>query len=520
MHNDPLTPWPLKRSAALFAVCLVLFIAMAYGGIRTPDGEIVFRVGESLARQGSFAIDAPLATWEPFAVLKGKDNRLYGVFAPTQSILLAPLIKAGLAANRSHWYKSAPFPIPVSFCVGARSLKQYVFGMPPDHPEQHALRFIASFFTPMAAGLMIVLFFLIVRQTALSSAAGFLTALVLALATPVWHYAGTMFKEPLTMVFVLWAFFCLVKNDPVLTLTRPALRRVFSAGLLSGLALTTHLTAALFAPFWGLYALFPYLRADAPKRNAGPVNAALAFAAGFLIPAVLFGFYNYHRFGSVLTTGRASQDIAYGTFAMPWEGLAGLLASPGKGIIFFCPVIIAGILLWPYLHRKHRHLSILLIAMMLFRLVFIACRSDWHGGFCLGPRQLLPVVPFLLIPIGLHFAEKGRRILDRPWQRLTATGLFFLAACQQLYFCLGEPISFYYILKAQYLVQGIHIIASNAVYFRWQTSPLLHLLDARRGPFLLQSVPLTNLQLFGLLAVILLGLTTAVSFCLSKAGRP
>ncbi|MDY6905786.1 MAG: glycosyltransferase 87 family protein [Thermodesulfobacteriota bacterium] len=520
MHIDAQSHVPLKWSFALLSVCLSLFILMSYGGIRTPDGEIVFRVGESLARHGHFAIDAPLATWEPFAVLKGRQNNLYGVFAPAQSILLAPLIKAGLIINKTGWYEHTPLPIPASFGVDAQSLKHYAFGIPPDNPEPHALRFIASFFNPIAASFLLLIFFYAMVYTTRSCIAGFFTALLLAFATPVWSYSGTMFKEPMTMGFVVLSFFYLVKNDSTLVLTRSNDKRVLLAGLFGGLAFTTHLTAILFIPFLGAYALFSRIGPDKPEARAGFIKTAGAFTGGFIIPTALFALYNYHRFGNILTTGRSSSDITYGTFVMPWEGLWGLLASPGKGIFFFCPAVIAGIVLWPYLHRKSRRLSILLAAMILFRLLFVACRSDWHGGFCLGPRFLLPVMPFLLMPVGIYVTENGVDLLTGTWKRLITAGFLFAAVCQQIYFCLGEPISFYYILKARYLVRGINIITTNDIYFQWPASPLLHLLSGRRGPFLLQWVPLSNLQLFCLLAAVLAGLTAVFSFYLAKAKSP
>jgi branched-subunit amino acid ABC-type transport system permease component len=42
----------------------------------------------------------------------------------------------------------------------------------------------------------------------------------------------------------------------------------------------------------------------------------------------------------------------------------------------------------------------------------------WWGGFAIGPRYLLPMLPFLVLPLILVFREWGERI----WMRLLGIG--------------------------------------------------------------------------------------------------
>ena len=46
----------------LFFVCLLVYGATNYGGIRSPDAEVVFRTAESLESRRSFAVPRPLET--------------------------------------------------------------------------------------------------------------------------------------------------------------------------------------------------------------------------------------------------------------------------------------------------------------------------------------------------------------------------------------------------------------------------------------------------------------------------
>ncbi len=491
-------------AAALFFLCLFCYVLTAYGGIRSPDGENVFWVAESLATRGSFAVRAQFASWENFMLARGRDGRLYSCFAPAQSVLLAPLVKLAARMNRTGWYEGRP--LPVSF-VNAVALKAFVYGTPVGDRLPHALRFLVSFVTAVLTALLMVVFFFFLRRITASSGAAFVVSVLLALATPYWSYSATMFKEPLTVLWVLLAFYCLAANDQRFSADRPADWRTVTAGLCAGLAVTAHITALLFVPFLLVYALYPYGTVVSgpgltPRRIWQGGRAAALFIAGFLVSAGMFGYYNYFRFGHILETGRNGKvalSVKYAVWAAPWEGIWGLLVSPGKGLFWFSPLVLAGLLCWRRLHREHRFLSILLAVMIVFRLVIIAARSDWHGGFCLGPRHLLPVLPFLLIPLGYYLArprrgQTGIRRLRRPGF------LLFGWACisQQVYFCLGEPISFYYIWKHYFLARGISIIADSRFYLQGEVTPLLHLLEGKRGPFLFQHLPVSNYTLWAI----------------------
>ena len=482
---------------------------MLYGGIRTADGEVVFRAGQALATNGSLALDNDLAGWPGFALARGRDGRLYSVFAPGQSILLAPLIKLGMTINQTRWYENKRFNIPVSFTVDGDSLKAYLLGRQPAHLEKHALRFLVSFFTPLIAAALVVVFFFIAGRLANSFPAALITSCLLALATPLWSYSGTMFKEPLTMLWLLLSFYCLVRNASGQKAGVTGYGWLFWAGLFIGLGIFTHIRTVLFVPFFFAYGIFPCIQARDKAKNKKPVAwRTLAFVSGFSVFPAVFCWLNYARFGHLMETGRLISPVTYGSFVPPWEGLAGLLVSPGKGALWFCPIAMAGLAWWPRFKTADQRLSRIMAAMIIFQWVFLSCRSDWHGGFCLGPRYLLPVLPFLLIPVAILLSDWFTS--DRPpggWQRVFLILFFLVCVMQQVYFCLGEPVSFYYLLKQEYLERGVSIIADNGIYFKWNASPLIYLLEARRGPFLLQRIDLSNYTLLFLMGSVTILLT-------------
>ncbi len=499
-------PLPAKKSAWLLGLLsLLLYCLTAYGGIRSPDEEAIFRIGRALAEKGSFALDRHQETLAGFSVARGTDGKIYSHYAPAQAVLLAPVIKTALLINQSRWYEQTSLKIPISFCVGAASLKNFILDRPPAEMEEHALRFLTAWFMPLISSLLVVVFFFLIRRMTASSAAAVITAGLLAFATPVWSYSGTFFKEPLAMLLMVSSLLLLTGNDPVFTAGTRRLRPLFPAGLLLGLAFTSHISAVLFVPFFIIYAGWP----PASGQAAGPaskipvfIRPAAVFTAGFLVPALAFAAYNYARFGNIWDVGRAASTITmnYPRLVLPFEGVLGFLVSPGKGLLWYCPLVLAGAWCWPRLHARHRALSFILLSAMAFRLLFLACRTDWHGGFCLGPRHLLLIIPLLLIPLGLGVKE----VLDRhpavtDKKIMVPAGLFLAAAAQQIYFCLGEPISFYYLVRNYFFSKGVSVLSGNDLYFQWSASPLLHLLKGRRGPWLLQDIALTNYQLLPIL---------------------
>ena len=58
-------------SVLIFCIGAFLYALMNYGGIRAPDSEIVFRVGESLESNLTFEVANDLESWKGFGVASG-----------------------------------------------------------------------------------------------------------------------------------------------------------------------------------------------------------------------------------------------------------------------------------------------------------------------------------------------------------------------------------------------------------------------------------------------------------------
>jgi len=487
----------MKRHAVfLLLLCVAVYAVFTHGGIRSPDSEVAFRTAESLARRGTFAVDGYLDAWPGFGFAPGTDGRLYSRYQPLQTLLMAPLVRLSGPLSRSETLQRLLYPVPGSHYVTWSP--PVVIGMPPADPAPHLLRFLVMSFGVFVSALQVVVFFFLIVKLTGSVRSGWLASILYAFCTMNLSYAGTLFKEPLVGLLTLGAFLLLVPSRGTTRVEGHAWRLPLS-GFLAGLGVAAHLQGFLFLPFVGLLAAVYGYRDGGWK---GLFRYTVLWGLGTLPVMALLGWHNVARFGHLLDTGfRASAaEMQEQRFQSPVTGLSGLLFSAGKGLLFYCPVVVLGALLWRRLHRDWPVESTVWALMALGRILFLASFRDWHGGFCLGPRYLLNLFPYLLVPLALemeHMIATRRR-------RAALFLVTWLALGQQVYFATGEIFAYLYRMKWIGLRSGIDVFKDDFLYFSWKVSPLVYLYNGIRGPFLLRRVPFGDWPLLVILCVLAL----------------
>jgi len=107
-----------------------------------------------------------------------------------------------------------------------------------------------------------------------------------------------------------------------------------------------------------------------------------------VIPAVPWIVWNALHQNSPLSIAQwgANKKLAtehvFTVGALP-EAVAGLLVSPARGILWFAPLAVAGVVLG-LRHRQTRWIAIGCLAQVVFAAAFFR----WHGGQAFGPRLL------------------------------------------------------------------------------------------------------------------------------------
>jgi hypothetical protein len=504
-----MTDLPPKRvrtyGLVLFLLSAAIYGFTTYGGVRSSDSEVVYRVAESLALKGDFSVERELEGWKAFGVAYGRGGKLYSIFGPLESILLAPIVKSADLVNETGWYKRYAPLLPLSQFT-ERGFFDLLQDTTTKNPRPHALRMLSSIFNVIVTALSVFIFWLILLRLTRSIPASFLVSILYAFGTLAWPYSGTFFSEPLATLLVLVSFYYLVRSEdePTVIQGLRSYKTVFLSGIWLGLAMTAHITAALFAPF---FAAFFFWQQEAGGANIWQrLERASVFSFAIFILLFLLGVYNYARFWSFFETGRtvsASSAIifGYGTFISPLRGLFGLFFGAGKGLVFFSPAIILGLLAWRGFRLEHRKVFWVVLAAVAFRVLFIASRSDWHGGFCIGPRYLLMVTPFFLIPLAF-WLRRQEQVRSLKSFGLVTFGAF-VCSLEQFYFCLGELFSHLQILKFTERVRGIDVFEGDLLYLDWHYSPIINLRGARIAPFLLRHAGLSMDNLLAVGAVLL-----------------
>jgi hypothetical protein len=243
-----------------------------------------------------------------------------------------------------------------------------------------------------------------------------LVSFTVAFGTPYLFYARTLFGHAWVAALLLLAW-DRVKGTGAPMPGRRAALRLAGAGLLAGWALITEYTVAPIV-------FFLALRATAGRSW----KSLLPFTAGAALPVGLLLAYQAICFGSPFLPSYAREAYpAYAELArrkffgleLPSPEIAlRYLFDPARGVLLFSPFLLwslAGFVIWWRSGQRRADCLLTLAATISFFLLHSGY-PNWHGGWSLGSRYLLPGLFF--VGLALPYA------ISRPLSR----GLFAIAA--------------------------------------------------------------------------------------------
>ncbi len=239
---------------------------------------------------------------------------------------------------------------------------------------------------------------------------GFRVSVCLAygLLTPAFAYAGAFYGHQLSAMLLFWAFSLAFMRT---TLSKGVLLWI---GFLLGYSIITEYPAALIAGAIGLYVFLILV-----KRKR-PLDILWLVPLGGSV-VVLWMVYNNVLFGGPLSLGYSNSELWMGqhhtgflSLSFPtWEALWGISLGKFRGLFFYSPITLLffpGIILW-WRSRKFRPEWVLVVFSVLSMFLFNSASIMWWGGFAVGPRYLLPMLPFMAVSwIFPLLAWKGK-----PW---------------------------------------------------------------------------------------------------------
>ena len=350
----------------LFLSFLFFYMLTSTGRVRTADEYNTLYTTESLVLRGSTAVPQAVALHNFYGRydLSGEPRAAY---PPLHALLSTP------------WY----------------ALGQSVLSRLPGVPAEDrdlVVGFSTCLSSALFSALTVSFFFLLMVRLGVSVSASLLAAALLGFATPVFSYSGWLFSEPLSAAaFTAVALILLGRPDEPI-----AVRSAAFAGLILGLATWIRPTNVLAI---AVFALAIFVReGKAALRSA----VVLCAASGMGVAALLFRnaecFGSPFDFGYPTTAGGVAIENRFDT---PWAtGLYGFLLSPGKSLLLFAPPVLVAMAGLPRLWRRDRGLAALAAAFPFIYLIFYARYAHWEGGYCVGPRYLVPAIPMLCLGLG------------------------------------------------------------------------------------------------------------------------
>ncbi len=203
---------------------------------------------------------------------------------------------------------------------------------------------------------------------------------------------------------------------------RPSRLRLGLAGLTTALLVACRAIDVVFA-----LVVLGWVAATHPGRLSWFLIAPLAVA-------VMLLSYNLSLF-ETLSGGQAALEAMHpevhgvaGPWAgNPFEGLAGTLFSPSRGLFVYCPWVLLSVVLLPWTFRSLPTDSIvrwLVVGGLVGYLLLLSLYAVWWGGHTFGPRYWTDATPLfaVLLALGLNWCR------ERAWGLTVLYALTILIA--------------------------------------------------------------------------------------------
>lgn len=298
------------------------------------------------------------------------------------------------------------------------SLARLVFRLPAHPLDQPAFPYWAADYwaTLGTSGLLTagtaVLLILWARDLGCSARRACLIALAYGLATPAYVYATLAYGHQAS-AFALFASFFLLSTRS----RRPRESyHLVLAGFLAAYAAVIELQVGPVSAILGFYLLAQCLRGD--RRP----DALALFAVGAIVPTLILLTYNQLAFGSPLDMGYFHEDMpgfrdvhsANNPLGLKvpdqlGQRLLALLWGRYRGITFYAPILVLTIPGWLIMIvRKKWDVALVTFSVAVAVVLVNLFYPEWTGGWSTGPRLLLPLLPFAMLPVSALLAGQSR----------------------------------------------------------------------------------------------------------------
>ena len=305
------------------------------------------------------------------------DNRFYYWFPPGSTILSTPYVALENARGISARDKNGRYN------------------------EIGDTRIQAGLAALLMAGLSAVTYF--TARLFLSRSWSLVITIMIAFATPVWSVASR------TLWIHTWAIFILALVIWMIAQAERSgrrLRPVFLATCLSWLYFVrpicgiSILAITIYVFIFHRAVFLPFLLTGCAWLTA-------------------FVTYSLYHFGHVQPLYYRSQPHNVQFASSFWEGVAGTLVSPARGLLVYVPIVLfIAYLLVRYRTDLRPRLTILAAGTAFIHFIIISGYLRWYGGHSYGPRYWTDIIPWFalltILAVEARLKGGGMRELSRP----------------------------------------------------------------------------------------------------------
>lgn len=385
-------------------ISLILLACYAYFLPRWADWNqnSRFDLVRAIVEKGTFAIDDYAANTGDYATVNG---HIYSDKAPGLSFAAVPIY--------SVVHRLMSIPAIDGLVQRLAASPAFVDTLNPEgsgllRDKVHA-----------ALGLTVVTFFLVMLPSALLGPLLYMflgdlgfprpvrvaTPLIYGLATIAFPYSGAFYAHQFTAVLLFGAFYLafLMRHRRLGSGVMPVI------GFLLAYSVISEYPTALIA---GAIAIYALIAAPDRRWTLGAILAGLP-------PLFMLGLHNATIFGTPFKLGyeystlwAETHRVGFLSLSFPTlEALWGITFDSYRGLYFLSPVLLIA---WPGLvhfwkARRWRAESIVCGWAVVSFTLFNASSVMWQGGYSIGPRYLVPMLPFAAVALGFALAAAFRR---------------------------------------------------------------------------------------------------------------
>jgi hypothetical protein len=340
----------MRPAAWLFLAFTALYLFTGGGHFYASDDVQKLAVLDALADRHSIAIQDG---W-----VVGAGGLRYAWFPPGASLVMLP----GWALGR------------------------LVAWLAPGLPAVFVVRFCVAMQNAAISGALVALLYVLARRLGATRAGALLAAGGLGLGTMVWPYAKTAWSEPATALALYAALAALGRARET---SRAPDGWLLAAG--GALALAVTIRQEMLLPAAGACAWWAWqARGRGLLPLAAPLGLAIVACLGYDAwrYGTPFGFPSYNL-------PKQHVIMAEGHFSWSLRNLYQYTLSPNQGIVWYSPMVLAGLLGLPRLPRRMAGLVLAALAPLALFYMIGWGLSSWAWGL----RYAYVFLPALVLPV-------------------------------------------------------------------------------------------------------------------------